>query len=155
MSLNWFSCSRNSNGIMMTEYNPNYEFAGGTCTLQDLREVDRDNLILVKYVIFFIHQLRIHSYFVNYLGLSVREPLERFIKGCWRVKMNRQRPTLPWRLFQNSPQTKVKLIFPDGLRLFDAHGRNLANFDFILLSENNLELLGYHHQHLRTINLSL
>merc|ERR1719410_2337563 len=38
----------NSNGIMMTEYNPNYEFAGGTCTLQDLREVDRDNLILVK-----------------------------------------------------------------------------------------------------------
>ena len=40
---------------MMTEYNPNYEFAGGTCTLQDLREVDRDNLILVKYVIFFIN----------------------------------------------------------------------------------------------------
>ena len=37
---------------MMTEYNPNYEFAGGTCTLQDLREVDRDNLILVKYVTF-------------------------------------------------------------------------------------------------------
>ena len=35
----------------MTEYNPNYEFAGGTCTLQDLREVDRDNLILVKYII--------------------------------------------------------------------------------------------------------
>ena len=39
---------RNSNGIMMTEYNPNYEFAGGSCTIQDLREVDRDNLLLVK-----------------------------------------------------------------------------------------------------------
>ena len=42
---------RNSNGIMMTEYNPNYEFAGGSCTIQDLREVDRDNLLLVKWVI--------------------------------------------------------------------------------------------------------
>jgi anaplastic lymphoma kinase len=39
---------RNSNGIMMTEYNPNYEFGGGSCTLMDLREVDRDNLRLVK-----------------------------------------------------------------------------------------------------------
>merc|ERR1719195_293993 len=38
----------NSNGIMMTEYNPNYEFAGGSCTIQDLREVDRDSLLLVK-----------------------------------------------------------------------------------------------------------
>ena len=152
MSLYWFSFSRNSNGIMMTEYNPNYEFAGGTCTLQDLREVDRDNLILVKYVTFISNSRCIHT---NFAGHLVREPLERCTKGCSRVKMNRQRPTLPWKLFQNSPQTKVKLIFPVGLRLFDAHGRNLANFDFILLSENNLELLGYHHQHLRTINLSL
>jgi hypothetical protein len=39
---------RNSNGIMMTEYNPNYEFGGGSCTLMDLREVHRDNLRLVK-----------------------------------------------------------------------------------------------------------
>ena len=39
---------RNSNGIMMTEYNPNYEFGGGSCTLQDLREVPRENLRLVK-----------------------------------------------------------------------------------------------------------
>ena len=43
----WFMC-RNSNGIMMTEYNPNYEFGGGSCTLMDLREVDRENLRLVK-----------------------------------------------------------------------------------------------------------
>ncbi len=41
-------CFRNSNGIMMTEYNPNYEFGGGSCTLMDLREVHRDNLRLVK-----------------------------------------------------------------------------------------------------------
>ena len=46
--MKWVSYSRNSNGIMMTEYNPNYEFAGGTCTIQDLREVDRDSLLLVK-----------------------------------------------------------------------------------------------------------
>merc|ERR1712223_2369703 len=32
----------------MTELNPNYEFAGGSCSIQDLMEVDRDNLMLVK-----------------------------------------------------------------------------------------------------------
>ncbi len=35
-------------GILMTEYNPNYEFGGGTCTLQDLKEIPRENLRLVK-----------------------------------------------------------------------------------------------------------
>ena len=34
-------------GIMLTEYNPNYEF-GGTCTTQELREIPRENLRLVK-----------------------------------------------------------------------------------------------------------
>jgi len=34
--------------IMLTEYNPNYEFGGGTCTMQDLREIPRENLRLVK-----------------------------------------------------------------------------------------------------------
>ena len=37
-----------SGGIMLTEYNPNYEFGGGTCTLQDLREIPRENLRLIK-----------------------------------------------------------------------------------------------------------
>ena len=36
----------------MTEYNPNYEFGGGSCTLMDLREVDREKIRLVKYVVF-------------------------------------------------------------------------------------------------------
>lgn len=35
-------------GIALTEYNPNYEFGGGTCSLQDLREIPRENLRLVK-----------------------------------------------------------------------------------------------------------
>ena len=35
-------------GIALTEYNPNYEFGGGTCTLQDLKEIPRENLRLVK-----------------------------------------------------------------------------------------------------------
>ena len=35
-------------GITLTENNPNYEFGGGTFTLQDLREIPRDNLRLVK-----------------------------------------------------------------------------------------------------------
>ena len=35
-------------GMMMTEYNPNYEFGGGTCTIQDLKEIPRENLRLVK-----------------------------------------------------------------------------------------------------------
>ena len=42
---------RNMNGtggMMMTEYNPNYEFGGGTCTIQDLKEIPRENLRLVK-----------------------------------------------------------------------------------------------------------
>ena len=42
---------RNMNGtggMMMTEYNPNYEFGGGTCTIQDLKEIPSENLRLVK-----------------------------------------------------------------------------------------------------------
>jgi len=39
---------RTSNGLIMTEMNPNYEFAGGSCSIQDLMEVDRENLMLVK-----------------------------------------------------------------------------------------------------------
>ena len=48
---------RNMNGtggMMMTEYNPNYEFGGGSCTIQDLKEIPRENLRLVKYV-FVVH----------------------------------------------------------------------------------------------------
>jgi len=33
---------------MMTEYNPNYEFGGGSCSLMDLMEVERDKIRLVK-----------------------------------------------------------------------------------------------------------
>jgi anaplastic lymphoma kinase len=33
---------------MMTEYNPNYEFGGGTYTIRDLRDIPRDQLRLVK-----------------------------------------------------------------------------------------------------------
>ncbi|XP_046399789.1 ALK tyrosine kinase receptor-like isoform X2 [Ischnura elegans] len=39
---------RASSGGMMTEYNPNYEFGGGTYTIQDLKDIPRDNLRLVK-----------------------------------------------------------------------------------------------------------
>lgn len=35
-------------GITLTESNPNYEFGGGTFTLQDLNEIPRENLRLVK-----------------------------------------------------------------------------------------------------------
>ena len=63
---------------MMTEYNPNYEFAGGTCTIQDLREVDRDNLILVKYVIIVTE---LNSFYIC-VGLLARGHSVRFTKGC-------------------------------------------------------------------------
>ena len=36
------------NGMMMTDYNPNYEFGGGSYTIQDLKEIPRDNLRLIK-----------------------------------------------------------------------------------------------------------
>ena len=35
-------------GILMTEYNPNYEFGGGSTSLQDLKEIPREQLRLVK-----------------------------------------------------------------------------------------------------------
>ncbi|CAB3381252.1 Hypothetical predicted protein [Cloeon dipterum] len=38
---------RAASGGMMTEYNPNYEFGGGTYTIQDLKEIPRENLRLV------------------------------------------------------------------------------------------------------------
>ena len=48
-ALNGNGANGNGNGgILMTEYNPNYEFGGGTCTLQDLKEIPRDQLRLVK-----------------------------------------------------------------------------------------------------------
>jgi anaplastic lymphoma kinase len=39
---------RVANGGMLTEYNPNYEFGGGTYTIQDLKEIPREHLRLVK-----------------------------------------------------------------------------------------------------------
>ncbi|TRY72569.1 hypothetical protein TCAL_00190 [Tigriopus californicus] len=39
----------NGNGdMLLTEYNPNYEFGGGTFTLQDLLEIPRENLRIVN-----------------------------------------------------------------------------------------------------------
>ena len=32
----------------LTEYNPNYEFGGSTATLQDLREIPREKMTLLK-----------------------------------------------------------------------------------------------------------
>ncbi|XP_067007644.2 leukocyte tyrosine kinase receptor isoform X2 [Anabrus simplex] len=39
---------REASDSMMTEYNPNYEFGGGTYTIQDLKDIPRDHLRLVK-----------------------------------------------------------------------------------------------------------
>ena len=36
---------------VMTEYNPNYDFGGTKCSLEDLREVPRDSLNLVRSVL--------------------------------------------------------------------------------------------------------
>ena len=33
---------------ILTEYNPNYEFGGLVCTLQDLKEIPREKITLVK-----------------------------------------------------------------------------------------------------------
>ena len=33
---------------MMTEFNPNYEFGGGTYTIRDLKDIPREQLRLVK-----------------------------------------------------------------------------------------------------------
>ena len=47
-ALNGATNGNGNGGILMTEYNPNYEFGGGSCTLQDLKEIPRDQLRLVK-----------------------------------------------------------------------------------------------------------
>uniref|UniRef100_A0A1B6D783 EGF-like domain-containing protein n=4 Tax=Clastoptera arizonana TaxID=38151 RepID=A0A1B6D783_9HEMI len=39
---------RDASDNMMTEYNPNYEFGGGTYTIRDLKDVPREQLRLVK-----------------------------------------------------------------------------------------------------------
>ncbi|PNF13751.1 hypothetical protein B7P43_G14086 [Cryptotermes secundus] len=39
---------REASDAMMTEYNPTYEFGGGTYTIQDLKDIPRDHLRLVK-----------------------------------------------------------------------------------------------------------
>ena len=53
-------------GMMMTEYNPNYEFGGGTCTIQDLKEIPRENLRLVKYVfLVYLYHFVVASYALN------------------------------------------------------------------------------------------
>jgi anaplastic lymphoma kinase len=39
---------REASDSMMTEYNPTYEFGGGTYTIQDLKDIPRDHLRLVK-----------------------------------------------------------------------------------------------------------
>lgn len=36
---------------MMTEYNPNYEFGGVVYTLKDLKDIPREQLRLVKWVL--------------------------------------------------------------------------------------------------------
>ncbi|KAJ9595248.1 hypothetical protein L9F63_013458 [Diploptera punctata] len=39
---------REASDSMMTEFNPNYEFGGGTYTIRDLKDIPRDHLRLVK-----------------------------------------------------------------------------------------------------------
>jgi hypothetical protein len=38
----------NVNGVTMSEYNPNYDFGGGSYPSQELREIPRENLRLIK-----------------------------------------------------------------------------------------------------------
>lgn len=41
---------REASDSMMTEYNPNYEFGGGTYTIRDLKDIPREQLRLIRYV---------------------------------------------------------------------------------------------------------
>ena len=99
---------RNNNGIMMTEYNPNYEFAGGSCSIQDLREVDRENLVLVKWVAP-QREILTNKYLII-SELSAKEPLEKSTKVFSRTKRRRQKH--PWlsKHCQNSLLIKVGIL---------------------------------------------
>ncbi|KAK8724005.1 hypothetical protein OTU49_011393, partial [Cherax quadricarinatus] len=66
---------RASSGGMVTEYNPNYEFGGGTCTIKDLREIPRENLTLVKALGQGAFGEVYQGYLKNYAGDSVEMPV--------------------------------------------------------------------------------
>lgn len=93
----------------MTEYNPNYEFAGGSCSIQDLREVDRENLVLVKWVA--PHREILRNKYLIISELWARGHLVKFIKEFSRTKLRLQRHRWQWKHCQNSPLIKVGLIF--------------------------------------------
>ncbi|XP_037772721.1 ALK tyrosine kinase receptor-like [Penaeus monodon] len=60
---------------MVTEYNPNYEFGGGTCTIKDLKEIPRENLTLVKALGQGAFGEVYQGYLKNYAGDSVEMPV--------------------------------------------------------------------------------
>ena len=45
---------RGPSSSMVSEYNPNYEFGSGPCSVQGLKEIPRENLRLVRYAHSFI-----------------------------------------------------------------------------------------------------
>ncbi|XP_071544866.1 tyrosine-protein kinase receptor-like isoform X2 [Panulirus ornatus] len=59
----------------VTEYNPNYEFGGGTCTVKDLKEIPRENLTLVKALGQGAFGEVYQGYLKNYAGDSVEMPV--------------------------------------------------------------------------------
>ncbi|XP_042241683.1 ALK tyrosine kinase receptor-like [Homarus americanus] len=65
---------RNEGG-MVTEYNPNYEFGGGTCYKKDLKEIPRENLTLVKALGQGAFGEVYQGYLKNYAGDSVEMPV--------------------------------------------------------------------------------
>ncbi|XP_066969584.1 tyrosine-protein kinase receptor [Macrobrachium rosenbergii] len=66
---------RAQTGGMVTEYNPNYEFGGGTCTIKDLKAVPRENLTLVKALGQGAFGEVYQGYLKNYAGDSVEMPV--------------------------------------------------------------------------------
>ncbi|XP_045115963.1 ALK tyrosine kinase receptor-like isoform X2 [Portunus trituberculatus] len=62
-------------GGMVTEYNPNYEFGGGTYTIKDLKDIPRTNLTLVKALGQGAFGEVFQGYLKNYAGDSVEMPV--------------------------------------------------------------------------------
>lgn len=83
----------------LTEYNPNYEFGGSTSTLQDLKEIPRDKLTLIKWVF----SLEIPCYLA--ISLNFDSQREKDTKNGNENAVK----TLSWKSFSHS--TKIRRYF--------------------------------------------
>jgi len=94
---------RHASDSMITEFNPNYEFAGSTCTIRDMREIPREQITIDKYVQHFRKSMHraLQGKCIPNLSLPTRPPNTTFFVDfssfpplVWGIRL-RQKPQAP------------------------------------------------------------